>query len=211
MRTINEHPDIAINMTQGSNRTQTTTITQVEVTTSHGTLGVQLAPMGNEKTEYQYQLQEAIKLWPWLLQAPLNQESTQIGFTTMILQKFSYPLGATCFTEKECNSIQAKDMPTVLSKMGINRSTPAEVWSRPSLYAGMSISELWPLQGSTNTKLLIGHLWKSDIIGTNLQVELDCLQVQAGVLWEVLNRVGTMIWKYVNKCWESQSSMTDMD
>jgi hypothetical protein len=46
----------------------------------------------------------------------LNRESSRIGFTMMILQKNSYPLGATCFTEKECNSIQAKYMPTVLSK-----------------------------------------------------------------------------------------------
>jgi hypothetical protein len=40
MRTINEDPDIAINMTQGSNRTQTTTIACVEFTTGHQTLGV---------------------------------------------------------------------------------------------------------------------------------------------------------------------------
>jgi hypothetical protein len=119
----------------------------------------------------------------------------------MILQKLSYPIGATCFTEKECNSIQAKYMPTVLPKMGINRLTPAEVQSRLSLYAGMSISELWPLQGSTKNKLLIGHLQKRDIISTNLQVELDCLQLQAGISWEVLSREGTMIRKYIDKCW----------
>jgi hypothetical protein len=76
----------------------------------------------------------------------------------MILQKFGYPLGARCFTEKEWNSIQAKYMPMVLSKMGINRSTPTKVCSGQALYAGMSISELWPLQGSTKNKLLIGHL-----------------------------------------------------
>jgi hypothetical protein len=121
----------------------------------------------------------------------------------MILQKFSYPLDATSFTEKECSSIRAKYMPTVLSKMGINRSTPTEVRSGPALYAGMSVSKLWPLQGSTKNKLLIGHLQKSDIVGTNLQVELDCLQLQAGVSWDVLSREGTMIRKYVDKCWTS--------
>jgi hypothetical protein len=46
----------------------------------------------------------------------------------------------------------------------------------------MSVSKLWPLQGSTKNNLLIGHLWKSDIICTNLQVELDYLQLQAEVL-----------------------------
>jgi hypothetical protein len=65
----------------------------------------------------------------------------------------------------------------------------------------MSISELWPLQGSTKNKLLIGHLQKSDNVGTNLQVELDCLQLQAGVSWDVLSREGTLIRKYVDKCW----------
>jgi hypothetical protein len=40
MRTINKDPNIAINMTQGSDRTWTTPITSVEVTTSHRTLGV---------------------------------------------------------------------------------------------------------------------------------------------------------------------------
>jgi hypothetical protein len=111
----------------------------------------------------------------------------------MILKKFSYPLGATCFTEKECNSIQAKYMPMVLSKMGINRLTPTDVHSGLSLYAGMTVSELWPLQGTTKNKLLIVHLQKSDIVGNNLQVKLDCLQLQAGVLWDVLSQEGTMI------------------
>jgi hypothetical protein len=118
----------------------------------------------------------------------------------MIQQKFSYPLGAMCFTEKECNSIQAKFLPTVLSKMGINRLTPREVCSDPSLYAGMVVSELWPIQGSSKNKLLIGHLRKTDIVGDNLQVGLDCLQLQAGISWDVLSREDTLIQPYVDKC-----------
>jgi hypothetical protein len=63
-------------MTQGRDRTQTTPITRVEVTTGHWTLGVQLAPTGDDKTEYQYHLQEAIKLQPnsyehhWIRRVP---------------------------------------------------------------------------------------------------------------------------------------------
>ncbi len=87
--------------------------------------------------------------------------------------------------------------------MEINRLTPTDVRSGPSLYAGMTVTELWPLQGTTKNKLLIGHLRKHDIVGKNLQVELDCLQLQAGVLWDVLSQEGTMTQKYVNKCWAS--------
>jgi hypothetical protein len=57
----------------------------------------------------------------------------------------------------------------------------------------MVVLELWPIQGSGKNKLLIGHLRKTDIVGDNLQVELDCLQLQAGVSWDVLSREGTLI------------------
>jgi hypothetical protein len=67
----------------------------------------------------------------------------------------------------------------------------------------MSVSELWPIQGSSKNKLLVRHLRKTDVIGDNLRVELDCLQLQAGVSWDVLSREGTLIQKYVNKCWVS--------
>jgi hypothetical protein len=193
MRLIDDDPDVTIHLTQGYDQTHTTPITRVEVNTGKRTLGVRLAPTGSDTTEYQFRLQEAIKLRPRLLQAPLNRESTRTGFTTMILQKVGYLLGATCFTEKECNSIQAKYMPTVLSKMGINRSKPTEVRSGPSLYAGMSVSELWPIQGTSKNKLLIGHLRKTDVVGDNLRVERDCLQLQSGVSWDVLSREGTLI------------------
>ncbi len=126
MQTVSDNPDIEIYLMQGNAQNHTTPITQVEATTRKHTLGVHLAPIGSDKTEYEFCLMEATKLRPCLLWAPLNWESTWKGFTTMILQKFSSPLGATCFTEKECNNIQANFLPTVLSKMGINKSMPME-------------------------------------------------------------------------------------
>jgi hypothetical protein len=47
--------------------------------------------------------------------------------------------------------------------MGINQLTPRDVRSGPSLYAGMTVSELWSIQGSSKNKLLIGHLHKADL------------------------------------------------
>jgi hypothetical protein len=71
-------------LTQGSDRTHTTPITRVEVNTGKQTLGVWLAPTWSDATKYQFRLQEAIKLHPRLLRAPLNQESTRTGFTTKV-------------------------------------------------------------------------------------------------------------------------------
>ena len=120
---------------------------------------------------------------------------------SMILTKFSWPLGATCISKKQCLDIQQKFMSTVLSKMGINWNTATAIHSGPSIYAGMNILELWPIQGASKNKLLIGHLRKTDIVGANLQVELTCLQLQAGISWNVLSRDGSQVRDYINHCW----------
>jgi hypothetical protein len=67
----------------------------------------------------------------------------------------------------------------------------------------MSVPEFWPIQGSTQNKLLVGHLQKSDLVGDNLRVELDCLQLQAGTSWRVLSRNGALVRSYTDKCWTS--------
>ncbi len=115
----------------------------------------------------------------------------------MILQKFGYPLGATCFKEEECLEIQCKFLPTVLSKMGINQSTPATVCSGPAMFAGMEVPELWTIQGSTKNKLMIGHLRKTDVVGNTIAVGLECLQLQAGTSWGVLSREGSLFFSHL--------------
>ena len=111
----------------------------------------------------------------------------------MILSKFSWPLGATCLSEKDCLGIQRKFMGAVLSKMGINRNTATEVRSGPTIYAGMEVPELWPIQGAIKNKLMIGHLRKTNMVGDNLQVKLDCLQLQVSMPWNVLSRYGSLV------------------
>ena len=71
-------------------------------------------------------------------------------------------------------------MRTILSNMGINHTMSTAVHSSPTMYTGMGVPELWLIQSASKHKLLLGHLHKSDLVGNNLCVELDCLQLQAG-------------------------------
>ena len=198
MRSIADDPELTISLTQGADRERTTNIKRIEVTEGKRTLRVRLAPIGKDQTEFQHRLKDAVTLRSRILRAPLGKESTRRGFQSMILQKFKYPLGATCFSETECDKIQGKFLPTVLSKMGLNRSTHVSVRAGPSLYAGMEVSSL---QGTSKNKIIVGHLRKEDMVGDNLFVELDCLQLQSGVLWNVLSREGEMVRKYIDDCW----------
>jgi hypothetical protein len=103
--TINDDPEIDIHLTQGANWSTATPVQRIKNTEGKRTLGVCLAPDGSDKTEHAFHLKDASKLQSCLLNAPLNKESTRIRFMSMILQKFGYPLGATCFNKEECLQI----------------------------------------------------------------------------------------------------------
>ena len=100
MQMKSDEPYLKTKMTSGNNHDDLRPITCIEVTEGKWTIGLWLAPIGNNKTEYQYHIDEATKTHSDLLQAPLNHEMTRIGFKSIILSKFSWPLGMTCFSKK---------------------------------------------------------------------------------------------------------------
>jgi len=120
------HNGPQILLTSGHDPTLTP-ITHVEVTKGQHTLGVQLAPDGSEGTEYSYHLDQATKIWQRLKATPLGREHICISFNAIWKMMIKYPLGATCFTKKQCSKIQGRYLPVFLSKMGINQMTATAV------------------------------------------------------------------------------------
>jgi hypothetical protein len=119
--------DPVIHLTSGADFQTSHTITRIEVTKGMQTLGVRLAPDGNENKEYNHRMNEATILRDRLNLAPLNREQAGIGFCSIWKMKLQCPIGATCFTQKQCNKLQARYLPAFLSRMGINRTTATEV------------------------------------------------------------------------------------
>lgn len=200
MMTIAENPDLEIRLTKGSNHNVTSPITRVEVTEGTRTLGARLCPAGSDKAELAHRIDHGKKLRQRLQKAPTNKEETRIGFG-MYRQAVEYVLPTTCFTQPECLKIQRTFLPTFLSKMGIRRSTAEAIRSGPLRFGGMDEPEVWTVQGSGHDKMLIGSLRKDDVVGQTLNVELDLLQLQAGVSWDVLSRPGETVRHYVPACW----------
>jgi hypothetical protein len=84
--------------------------------------------------------------------APLNREHVAIGFRAIWQMKLKYCLGATCFTKKQCDKLQARFLPTFLSKMGINRTTATAVRRGPTSLGGMQVTHLETEQAVSNTQ-----------------------------------------------------------
>jgi hypothetical protein len=122
-----QHGDLDIQLTSGVDFQTPHTIQRIEVTKGMRTLGVRLTPDGNDNNEFNHRMTEATTMRDRLKHAPLNREHVGVGFRSIWKMKLQYPIGATCFTHKQCNKLQARYLPTFLSKMGINRTTATAV------------------------------------------------------------------------------------
>jgi hypothetical protein len=95
--------------------------------------------------------------------------------------------------------LQARYLPTFLSKMGmINRTTATAVQHGPtSLGGSLNGIHLETEQAVEHTKLMISHLRKEDEIGRMIQTSIDQLQMTS---WAVLSRPGKKARMYVDQC-----------
>jgi hypothetical protein len=169
------------------------------------TLGVRLAPDGNDIDEFKYRLQQAKKMSHRVKSAPLGREYIGVGFRAIWKMMLQYPIGATCFTRKQCQKLQATYLPAFLSKMGINRTTSTAIRHGPSHLGGMEVFDCETEQGIQHTKLIIAHLRKNDEVSKLLSISLDHLQLQAGVPWPVLSQPGYSQRLYVDPCYLSHT------
>jgi hypothetical protein len=179
-----------ISLTSGSAFNTPEPIQRISTMKGQRTLGVRLAPDGNDNDEYNYRIQQANTMSQRIKEAPLGREHIGVGFRAIWRMMIQYPLGATCFSAKQCSKLQARYLPTFLSKMGINRSTATAVRHGPSLYGGMDTFQLNTEQGVQHTALTVAHLRKDDEVGRMFTISIDHLQLQAGVSWPVLSQPG---------------------
>jgi hypothetical protein len=78
METISDNPNLKISITQKGQPPKD--IERVEITEGRQTLGARLCPVGTDDEEYDHRVNEGKKLRQRMQKAPLNKESTVIGF-----------------------------------------------------------------------------------------------------------------------------------
>jgi hypothetical protein len=120
-----------ISLSSGSDFDNPQPIQRISTSIGKRTLGVRLAPDGNDTQEFHHRLTQANQIAQRIKDAPLGREHIGVGFRAIWRMMIQYPLGATCFSSKQCNKIQARYLPTFLTKMGINRSTATAVRHGP--------------------------------------------------------------------------------
>jgi hypothetical protein len=186
------------------------TLEQVEVWEGRRTLGVRLAPDGNNKSEFRY-LREQCDAWANKIRSGmLAKRFTWQAFTTTILAKVAYALPATTFSKKECESITKRLIFTTLSKAGVNAHLPRDLVYGSPLRQGLGYPDLYVWQGAQALARLISFSSSSKGITTELfNISYESLCLETGFLlpleneYNLLGNLSTTcylksLWEFVN-------------
>jgi len=146
------------------------------------TLGVRLAPDGNNDAEYAHLREESVQWKNHMVSAKLTRAAADFGIRQVLLPKLRYPLVATTFSETQCQEILKPVLQQGLPSLGINRNFPRAVAHGPVMYHGLNLPNLHMEQLVTHilTMLKYGML-SGDPTGFLIRSSCELLRLEAGV------------------------------
>jgi hypothetical protein len=155
-------------------------IERVETTEARRTLGVRLAPDGNNEAEIEY-LTEQAELWADNVRTNnLDQRYVWQSLTTTIMAKLRYPLTATTMTEDECSSIDKILLQTALPRSGILPTFSRLLTYSPISKQGLGYQRLYDIQGAQGIANTIRHIGSGSITGKLLRISMEQAQLEIG-------------------------------
>ena len=146
------------------------------------TLGVHLAPDGNDTTQYEVLRTKAIG-WANKIKRGGNiaRNDAWICMNATICKTLEYPLPVTCLTRAQCTSIMAPVLDTALPGVGISRKFNRKYIHGPPECYGLSITSLYVYQGASHVDMLTSHWKEKSTTGELLRGTIECLKVELGL------------------------------
>jgi len=157
-------------------------IPRLSTSKARRTLGVRLAPDGNNLAEYAHLKEETLQWKNHMVAAKLTRSAADFGIRQVLLPKLCYPLVATTFTESQCTEIMKPVLQQGLPLLGVNRNFPRAVAHGPTKYQGLNLPNLHTEQliAHITTMLKFGPL-RDDPTGMLLRSCGELLRLEAGV------------------------------
>jgi hypothetical protein len=117
-------------------------IERLEVTDARRTLGVRLAPDGNNEAEYIHLKQECDTWAARIRTGMVPKQYAWQAFSSTIWAKIAYALPATTLSQSACDSIMKQMVSATLSKAGINQHLPRDLVFGDISRQGLGIPDL---------------------------------------------------------------------
>jgi len=132
-------------------------IPQLSATEARRTLGVRVAPDGNNDAEIQHLTQIANKWFTAMKAGCLTKEAASFSLQNVVMKQLIYPLVATTLNQKECKAVMWPILAAGLPAMGMVRTMAREVVHGPLLYQGLDILHLYTEQMLARLSMLLQY------------------------------------------------------
>jgi hypothetical protein len=156
-------------------------VEQVPVSEARRTLGVKLAPDGNNDAEFE-SLRQKAQVWASNVTAhQLSRKYAWQSLQTTITAQLSYPLPATTLSESQCSEIDMIIRKTALPSSGIMRTFPLDLAYSPESRQGLGMFGLYDRQGVAGILAIIKYCNDPfHLVRKQLAISLELLTIEIG-------------------------------
>ena len=163
------------------------TIERLSVSDAQRTLGVRLAPDGNNEAEVKF-LRERAQDWADRVRTGhLPRRLVWESMHSTILKSLQYPLPATTLTESQCRSIMAPLLAQGLASAGVVRTIPRAVVYGPVKFQGLGVPSLFTFQKTQHILRILKYCLAEDhVTGQLIRHSLEATKLEIGCEGSVL-------------------------
>jgi hypothetical protein len=158
-----------------------TALRQLEASEASETLGVFLAPDGNNSAAKQALTEKALLWSEYIHKGHLSASDVMTAMDTTITPSLHYPLAALTLTEKECTSIMAPILDVALPHSQVCRTFPRAVVYGPKAMMGLGKTDLYLQQGASQIAMLQQYLHTDTITGELLRANIEAIKIHVGI------------------------------
>ena len=163
-----------------------TTIKHLDCNTAHRTLGLYKSPTGNQSDQIEKITEKSNTIAASIAASSVTRSQATIAWNSIYVPAVAYPLVATYMSKETLIKIENKALTKFLPKMGYNRNTARAVIYGPERMGGVGIKNLYVEQSIEQIKALTQHTRLQSPLGKTMQINLDWVQLIAGIQSPVL-------------------------
>lgn len=162
-------------------------------------LGILYSADGTWKAELQYWKAYTKNFATTLKYARVDRLTGYQAYKSIWCAKFRFHAPVVSFKSNQLNQIQRGIIGSCLSISGYNSKMPRAVVFGPEIYGGLNWESPYGILVYEQIKLLTGSLRLNDTVGRMISLQLQWLQLTAGVKEPLLERTNTI--PYLPHCW----------
>ena len=159
---------------------QQSDLPQKECNMSSCTLGVELAPDGNNDAMVASLRQKAEEWGSNVRSGHLNRHEAWLALNSTIMRSLLYPLPALTLTEEQCTKIMAPVIAAGLNCLGVSSKMPRKIVYGNKDEFGLGITNLYHYQGTERIAIINKQVDQNTITGKLIRTTIEAAKIEIG-------------------------------